>query len=88
MDLWTRTTFTSFSVREELAAIFACALGKLGTFTNATEVINGMLKCLRRTVVKLPDEVSDALLRAIFVRKIEAAGIKQILLGASRVLQF
>lgn len=77
MELWTKCVFTSFSVREELAAILACALGTQGKFANAAEVIQGMQKCLPRAVLKLPQAHSEALRRAIFVRKLEAAGIKQ-----------
>ncbi len=77
MELWTKCVFTSFSVRDELAALFACALGARGRFASAAEVIQGMQKCLPRAVFRLPNDHSAALRRAVFVRKLEAANIKQ-----------
>ena len=75
MDIWTRTMFTGFSVRKGLSPIFACALSRSGEFATVADVISAMGKCVRRVIQRLPDEHSAALLRAVFVRKLEAAGI-------------
>lgn len=75
IELWTKSMFTSFSVRKELAEIFACALKQVGNFATVEAVKAAMRKCVARPVHKLPETQSVALQRAVFVRKLEAAGI-------------
>jgi hypothetical protein len=75
IDLWTKTHFVGFSRQKDLERVFAFALLREGTFQSAKDVIGAMINALPRRLERLP--AAEAFSTAVFVRKLEAAGITQ-----------
>lgn len=76
IELWSKTQFVKFYAQPDLANTFAYALGRVGGFTCASDTRAAMrgMAALKR-LATLPNK--DHLRRALFVRKLEAAGITQ-----------
>jgi hypothetical protein len=75
IELWDKSDFLSFGARPDLVRIFAIALKQGTTYPNLETALNAMRSPAARPLKKLP---SAAHLRdAIFVRKLEAAGVPQ-----------
>lgn len=77
IELWTKPNFASFSCRKDLEPLFSYALSRTGDFINAHQVIAAMNQVITRPVAKLPTSHGQFLQQAVFVRKLEAAGIKK-----------
>src|ERR1044071_2729709 len=75
IELWTRTHFATFSTRKGLDAVFAYALQRGCEHGSVQEVIAAMTKVRPRSVQKLPAAHDELLRTAVFVRKLEQAGI-------------
>ena len=76
IELWSKTEFVSFYPRPELAPIFAIALQEGIKHPNGEAAVAAMRSSGTPALVKtLP--AADHLLDAVFVRKLEAAGVSQ-----------
>lgn len=76
IELWTKTDFVSFSARDELAPVFNIALRRGTAHASAAEALSAMQAITNPSLVRrLP--TSAHLKDALFVRKLEAAGVKQ-----------
>lgn len=75
IELWTKPTFTSFSRRSDLTAVFSFALNKQSQHATAAQVVSAMKTAVARPIKKLAGARDKELLQAVFVRKLEAAGI-------------
>lgn len=75
IDLWTKSQFATFSTWKGLDAVFAFALQRGCEHGTVQEVLAAMTKPPVRLVEKLPAAHDERLRRAVFVRKLEAAGI-------------
>lgn len=76
IELWSRTEFVRFSFRPDLTNVFHHAL-KIGGNNHSTEkdALNAMRAARQITLKDLPS--GDAFSNAVFVRKLEKAGITQ-----------
>ena len=75
MELWTKGNFLAFYGRPDLKPVFDIALGRTGSPTGIGEALAEMRVAQPpRQIVPLPD--SGHLRDAVFVRKLEAAGIE------------
>lgn len=75
IELWTRTHFTGFSRQKDLERAFSYALLRAGDFESADTAIAAIVNSLPRRLERLPTD--EAFRAAVFVRKLEAAGITQ-----------
>jgi hypothetical protein len=75
IELWTKPHFSTFSTRKGLDTVFAFALQRGCEFSNVQEVITAMTRAFPRTLERPPAEYDKVLRTAVFVRKLEAAGI-------------
>jgi hypothetical protein len=73
IELWTKINFVGFSRQKDLERVFAYALLREGSFETVGDVVAAMVNASPRRLELLPS--SDAFKRAVFVRKLEAAGI-------------
>lgn len=77
IELWSKTEFVSFHSRTDLSSVFAAALQRNVSHPNFDAAVSAMRSGGRSAVLlrKLPTR--DHLRDAVFVRKLEAAGISQ-----------
>jgi hypothetical protein len=75
IELWSKSDFVGFSAQPDLANIFACALNRSGSIPNHDAAISAMRGRASHPVRKLPG--TSHLRDAIFVKKLEAAGVRQ-----------
>lgn len=77
IELWSKSEFVSFYGRPDLQGVFNVALQRGVAYPNFDAAISAMRSCgrPRPLIKKLP--TPDCLRDAIFVRKLEAAGISQ-----------
>jgi hypothetical protein len=75
IDLWAKPHFTSFNARPGLADVFRVAMQRNEVIATAADAVAAMGTILPRQVEKPPSNHEQRMLTAVFVRKLEAAGI-------------